>query len=73
MQNQIECPATLRERVKLNHEVGSVYLPKDRRKRIENPMFADQNFDETFMQGVIGSFIGSMVIFGTLLAILVLV
>jgi len=61
------------DRVKLNHEVGSVYIPKDRRKPVENPMFAEQNFDETFMQGVIGSFIGSMVIFGTLLAILVLV
>jgi hypothetical protein len=32
-------------------------------------MFAEQNFDETFMQGVIGSFIGSMVIFGTLFAL----
>jgi hypothetical protein len=57
------------DRIKLNHEVGSIYVPKDRRKPIENPMFAEQNFDETFMQGIIGSFIGSMVIFGTLFAL----
>ena len=50
-------------RAKLNHEVGSVYTRK----------FADQNFDETFMRGVIGSFIGSMIIFGTLFAILLFV
>jgi hypothetical protein len=61
------------ERTKLNHEVGSIYIPKDRRKRVENSMFAEQNFDETFMQGVIGSFIGSMIIFGTLLAIVLFV
>ena len=61
------------DRVKLNHEVGSVYIPQDRRKRAEDPRWSEQNFDETFMQGVVGSFIGSMVIFGTLLAILVLV
>ena len=61
------------DRIKLNHEVGSVYVPKDRRKRVENSMFAEQNFDETFMQGVIGSFIGSMIIFGTLFAIILFV
>ena len=61
------------ERTKLNHEVGSIYIPKDRRKRVENSMFAEQNFDETFMRGVIGSFIGSMIIFGALLAIVLFV
>jgi hypothetical protein len=61
------------ERTKLNHEVGSIYIPKDRRKPVVNPMFADQNFDETFMQGVIGSFIASMLIFGALLAIVLFV
>jgi hypothetical protein len=50
-----------------------MYIPKDRRKRNENPVFAEQDFDKTFMQGVIGSFIGSMIIFGTLVAIIVFI
>jgi hypothetical protein len=33
-------------------------------------MHADADFDETFMQGVMGSFVGSMVIFGTFFAII---
>tara|TARA_R110002126_G_scaffold93949_2_gene222292 strand:+ start:9762 stop:9947 length:186 start_codon:yes stop_codon:yes gene_type:complete len=59
------------DRVKLNHEVGSVYIPLDRRRKAEH-RFEGAEFDETFMQGVIGSFIGSMVIFGTLFAIVVI-
>ena len=57
------------ERKKLNHEVGSVYIPRDRRRK-KHINFAEENFDETFMQGVIGSFIGSMVIFGVLFTII---
>ena len=57
------------DRVKLNHEVGSVYIPEDRRRK-NHINFAEGNFDETFMQGVIGSFIGSMVIFGVLFTII---
>jgi hypothetical protein len=56
-------------RAKLNHEVGSVYIPEDRRRR-DHFMHADADFDETFMQGVMGSFVGSMVIFGTFFAII---
>ena len=64
------------ERNKLNHEVGSVYIPTnrsqfyyDRRKKSYNYNHADNNFDETFMRGVMGSFVGSMFIFGVLFAI----
>jgi len=58
------------ERRKLNHEVGSVYIPEDRRRKVKI-IHADSDFDETFMQGVFGSFLGSMVIFGTFFAIIV--
>ena len=51
------------------NEVGSIYIPEDRRKRSAY-VHADNNFDESFMQGVMGSFVGSMVIFGTFLAII---
>ena len=56
------------ERAKLNHEVGSVYIPEDRRRKAA-VRFDGDNFDETFMEGVIGSCLGSMVIFGVLIAI----
>jgi len=58
-------------RNKLNHEVGSVYIPEDRRRK-DNIRFEGNDFDETFMEGVIGSCLGSMVIFGVLLAIVVM-
>jgi len=57
------------ERRKLNHEVGSVYIPEDRRRKMKT-IHAGSDFDETFMQGVIGSFIGSMVIFGVFFIII---
>jgi len=60
------------KRYKLNHEVGSVYIPPERRKKIHEFRFDGTEFDETFIQGVIGSFIGSMVIFGAFLAIVVI-
>jgi len=60
------------ERRKLNHEVGSVYIPEDRRRKMSFN-HADSDFDETFMQGVFGSFLGSMVIFGTFLAIIMFI
>ena len=67
------------ERNKLNHEVGSVYtrnkvsaIRLDRRRKVSYN-HADNNFDETFMQGVIGSFIGSMIIFGTFFAIVLFI
>ena len=67
------------ERNKLNHEVGSVYTRNkvsanrlDRRRKVSYN-HADNNFDETFMQGVIGSFIGSMIIFGTFFAIVLFI
>jgi len=34
---------------------------------------AENDFDETFMQGVLGSFVGSMLIFGTFFAIIVFI
>ena len=58
------------DRRKLNHEVGSTYIPQDRRRK-KHITFAEDSFDETFMQGVIGSFIGSMVIFGMFFIIIV--
>lgn len=60
------------ERRKLNHEVGSVYIPEDRRRKVKI-IHADNDFDETFMQGVFGSFLGSMVIFGIFFAIIVFI
>jgi len=60
------------DRTKLNHEVGSVYVPEDRRRKAA-VRFEGDNFDETFMEGVIGSCLGSMAIFGVLIAIVLFV
>jgi hypothetical protein len=67
------------ERNKLNHEVGSVYIRNnmsanrlDRRRKVSYN-HADNNFDETFMKGVFGSFIGSMIIFGTFFLIVLFI
>ena len=60
------------ERRKFSHEVGSVYIPEDRRRRMPFN-HAENDFDETFMQGVIGSFVGSMLIFGTFFAIILFI
>ena len=60
------------ERRKLSHEVGSVYIPEDRRRKMTFS-HAENDFDETFMQGVLGSFVGSMLIFGTFFAIIVFI
>ena len=60
------------ERRKLSHEVGSVYVSEDRRRKMSFN-HAENDFDETFMQGVLGSFVGSMMIFGTFFAIIMFI
>ena len=52
------------DRVKLNHEVGSVYISADRRKnRADKLTWDGSDFDHNFMGELIGSVISVLGIF----------